>query len=65
MRHVQADDFGELLFLQQRLQQTPFAAAQIQNARRTAGFSAASTEPSRCSLSDIGFSPVAADVRRL
>ncbi len=34
MRYVHANDFCKLLFLQQRLQQPPFAAPQIQNASR-------------------------------
>ena len=38
MRHVHSDDFGELLFLQQELEQTALAATQIQDTRRADAF---------------------------
>src|SRR5579883_1643185 len=38
MRNVHAHDFGKLLFLEERLKQTAFAAAQVQNASCTTGF---------------------------
>ena len=38
MRHIHADDFSELLFLQQSLEQSPFTAAQVQNASSARAF---------------------------
>ena len=38
MRHVHADDFSELLFLQQSLEQSAFTATQVQNASRARAF---------------------------
>ena len=38
MRYVHANDFGELFFFQQGLQQAPFTAAQVQDASSAGAF---------------------------